>query len=55
MTRRMVNIETHALQTTIGSLLLYSLCTPFPQRSGRRFVGPFAFDLLLVMVEWTTQ
>lgn len=51
MAGRVVNIGTHALRTTIGSLLLYSLCTPFPQRSGRRFVGLFAFDLLLAMVE----
>lgn len=50
-----VNIRTHALKTTIGSLLLYSACIPFLKRSGCRFVGLSAFDLLLVMVEWTTQ
>lgn len=51
----MVSIRTHALKTTIGSLLLYSVCIPFLKRSGRWFVGLSAFDLLLVMVEWTTQ
>jgi hypothetical protein len=51
----MVSVTAHALKATIGSLLLYSACMPFPKGSGRWFVGLSAFDLLLVMVEWPTQ